>query len=64
MSSVFDEGGDKDFAACFFDFIDFCFAETFDFAEITFCGCLDCLDTLDKSGDGMGGGGDVDSANS
>ena len=29
---------DKDFAACFFDFVHFCFAETFNLAEIS-AGC-------------------------
>ena len=54
--------GYKDFAARFFNFVHFCFAETFDFAEIAFRGCLNCLFTSDTSSDGMER--DVDSANS
>ena len=43
-------GWDKDFADCFFDFVYFCVAETLDFGEVAFCGCLDSVDGADARG--------------
>src|SRR5436305_6798211 len=37
------ERADKDFATCFFNFIYFCFTETFNLAKIAFRSCLNCL---------------------
>ena len=38
------------FARRFFDFVDFCFTETLDFAEIAFGSCLDGLSTCQYEG--------------
>jgi len=40
-------GSYEDFADCFFDFVYFCVAETLDFGEVAFCGCLDGVDGAD-----------------